>query len=106
AGVGNTVGERGDGFAAAGPQMLFVVDEQGCAVLFGEFGDIATADRERSVGTDLGGVGEQVAGQRAHSCSGAVTPRRSRPMARPMRAASTSHRRARPRSASMPSPMT
>ena len=63
---GTLVTERGDGLAAARPQVRLVVDEQRCAELGRQLLDRAPTDRQPPVGTDVGGVGEQSAGERAH----------------------------------------
>ena len=131
-GVGHPVAEGGHGLAAPGAEVVLVIDEQRRTELGGQFGDRASADGQRPVGQDLGRVGQQAAGYRirgpletcrgfgghghqirgrnpgpaAHIDSGAVTPRRSRPMARPMRVASTSHNRACVVPGGTPSPST
>ena len=105
--VGDATGEGGDGLAAAVAQVLLVVHEERCAELVGDVEQVAPTDREPTVVADDGVVGEQVAGKRRrhHICSGADTPSRSSPIDRPMRADSTSHRRAWVSSAGT-SPMT
>ena len=107
-GVGDAVGERGHGLAAAGPEVVLVVDEQRRAELAGHVEQVAAADRQAAVVADGGVVGQQVERQSArprHMRSGADTPSRSSPMAKPIRADSTSHSRAWVRSAGT-SPMT
>src|SRR5581483_6854592 len=93
--VRNAVGKPGTGLTAARPEMRLVVHEQRRTELVREIRRRAAADREPAVVTGGGGVGQQVARQRAaHIDSGADTPSRPRPMVRPTRAASTSQSRA------------
>ena len=105
---------RGRG-ATAGPQMQLVVDEQRRAELTRKIEQVATADGQTTIGIDRRSVGEQVPRDRtrhqptASRCSidsGADTPTRSSPIARPMRAASTSQSRAWVSSGATLSPMT
>ena len=104
--VGGAVGEGGGGLPAAGPQVRLVVDEQRRAELGDEVlrwssrRSRATRRRRRRRCPAAGPTA--AAGHRARSTlrgpapsgSGADTPSRSSPMARPTRAASTSHSRA------------
>ena len=98
--------ERRDGLTTAGPQMLLVVDEQRSAVLGREVEEVDTADRQATRGVDGRGVRQEVARDRAHIESGACTPSTSRPIARPIRTASTSQSRACVSSGLTPSPIT
>ena len=90
--------EGGDGLPAPRPQVGLVVDEQRGAELAGQVEGVAAADDQLAPGPHRGRVGQQGERQRAHEsahiCSGALTPSRSRPMARPTDAASTSSSRA------------
>src|SRR5207244_4035615 len=82
--------------AAAGAQVPLVVDEQGRAELLGQLDQVAAADREPVAVADRRRVGQQPARERSghrYIRSGAWTPRRPRPTARPTLAASTSHSR-------------
>jgi hypothetical protein len=98
--------EGGHRLAGAGAQVGLVVDEEGGAELGGQRERVAAADVQPTGCVDGGRVGQEVGGQRGHIDSGAVTPSRSRPMARPISAASTSHRRAWVRSGGVWSEMT
>ena len=102
--VGDAVAESSERLVASVAEVLFVVDEQRRAVLLGEVEHVAPANRQptllgdrRAVGQHVpadGGVGPDVLPVPdliAHIDSGALTPRRSSPMARPTREASTSH---------------
>ena len=99
--------ERRDGLTTARPQVLLVVDEQRSAVLGREVEEVDATDRQptrarrRSQCRARGG-----AGSRAHITSGACTPSTSRPIASPMRTASTSQSRAWVSSGLTPSPIT
>ena len=74
--------EGANGLAAAGAQVLLVVDEHRGAELGGEVVDTAPPDREVPVGGDPSAVGEEVpfdsARCRVHICSGASMPSRPR----------------------------
>ena len=97
--------EAGDRLAAPVAHMLFVVHEHGCPVLVRQPHEIDTADAQVTVFGDRGSVGEKPGVDRAfrrrstrirssgsgHITSGAFTPSRPSPMARPMRTPSTSH---------------
>ena len=86
--------------------MLLVVDEEGRAVLGREVEDVDAADRQASRGVDRRSVGQEMPRDRAHIESGACTPSTSKPIASPMRTASTNHSRACVSSALTPSPIT
>ncbi len=112
-GVDGVVPEGGHRLPAPGPQVFLVVDEEGRAELPGQVDGVAAPDGEVAAVADGGGVGEQLPGKRvagrgvfvvrcwtqchrirSYMCSGALTPRRSSPMARPILVASASHSRA------------
>ena len=95
--VGHAVAEGGHRLAAAGPQVVLVVDEQRRAELGGQvergrsppmLSRPSSPDRRRCR------AGAPARERALTSSSGALTPSRSSPMARPIRAASTSHSRA------------
>ena len=100
------VAERRRGLTAAGPQVLLVVDEEWRAVLGREVEQVDSADREAPAGVDRRRVGQEMPRERAHIESGACTPSTSRPIASPVRTASTNHNRACVSSALTPSPIT
>ena len=110
--VGDAVSECGKGLATARPQVGLVVDEQRGAVLARQVEQVDAAHRQPAgTGVDHRGVGQQEAGNGAvhadpHIDSGARAPRSCRPIVRPTRAASTSHKRACVSSALTPSPIT
>ena len=109
AAVGDALAERSARLAAASAQVLLVVHEQRRAELIGQRDEIAAADPEPALVADARRIGQQMPGKRAghiYIRSGACTPSRPRPMARPMRAASTSHSRAWVSSGDTPSPIT
>ncbi len=58
-GIGDAVAERVDGFAAASPQVLLVVDEQRAAVLGDQVVDTHATDGEHAVAGHAGVVGQQ-----------------------------------------------
>ena len=107
-GVGHAVAPRLDRPAAPFPQVDLVVDEQGGAEPVGQVDHVDTTDPESSVGSHGGGLRQQTrrdrvggpgpghgaGGTHGHMASGAATPSRPNPMARPTRGASTSQRRA------------
>ena len=92
--VGHALAEGGHRFAAPGPEVGLVVDEQGGAVLLGQGCHVDSGHQELTVGADLGVVRQQGPGQDAHIDSGASTPSRSSPIDKPIRADSTNHSRA------------
>jgi hypothetical protein len=65
-GVVDARAEGGDRFAAPGPQVGLVVDEQRGAELAGELERVAPADDELALVADGGGVGEQRERERGH----------------------------------------
>ena len=61
------VAEDVDGLAAAGPQVVLVVDEQRRAVLGGQLGDVDAGDEQLPLGPDGGVVGEEAGRDAAHA---------------------------------------
>ena len=71
--------ERRDSLATACAQMRLVVDEQWGAVLGCQFGNVAAADRQRSVGLHSWRIGQQAERKPTHIRSGASIPSSARP---------------------------
>src|SRR5205807_4303095 len=89
------VAEGLSSLSAPGPQMGLVVDEERRALLVRQLHEVDAAHRQVAVCGDAGRIRQQAARERgAHIESGALTPSKPSPMARPTRLASTSHSRA------------
>ena len=114
--VGDAIGEGRDRLSTAGAQVRLVVHEQRRAELARQFVRGTFADRQPAAFVDGGGVGQYMprdgtrhrglARARLHRLGRVDTPSNPSPMARPMRADSTSHSRACVSSTGMSSPIT
>src|ERR1700716_3815366 len=100
-GVRHPIAEGAEGLPGPPTEVFLVVDKRRRTNLFTQLEHVDAANGQATVRPNLGGIGEEMARRRrgggarglaeAHIVSGAVTPSRPRPIANPMRAASTSH---------------